>query len=65
LTCESQVHKNASMMFNEAATNIGKGNCLVTQGQFDGNQRERERERKQAILLMSGLDCLNYQISRE
>jgi hypothetical protein len=55
------------MMFNEAATNIGKGNCLVTQGQFDGNrvEREREREREEAILLMSGLDCLNYQISRE
>jgi len=55
------------MMFNEAAKNIGKGNCLVTQGRFDGNQREREREieREEAILLMSGLDCLNYQISRE
>jgi len=34
------------MMFNEAATNIGKGNCLVTQGQFDGNRVERERERE-------------------
>jgi len=51
------------MMFNEAATNIGKGNCLVTQVEFDGNRRERERE--EAILLMSGLDCVNYQISRE
>jgi len=34
------------MMFNEAATNIGKGNCLVTQVEFDGNRREREREKR-------------------